>query len=110
MKLFKGNYSAALTQQLIVPSVAKSSIKVHRLLITSWVGLHLILLSDPGGGEETEMSSQIRCTAGMNGSFDFRRPFELMTATEKALGVTTVYQGAPSAYSIMLWYEITRGW
>lgn len=109
MALFKADYSSALTGLEVITAMTDHAIRVERLLITSWVGLHLQIISDPGGPKESILSAKLRATAGMLGNYDFSDAFVLTAGTGKSLGLTTVYQGAPADYSVMLWYEYVSG-
>lgn len=108
MALFIANYSSAQTAQVVVSAVPDGIIRVQRLIVTGWAGFYLALLSDPGGGGEQEITSRLRIQNAAVGVFDFSAGFALNVERGKALGLTTVYQGAPADYGVMIWYEILK--
>lgn len=99
------NASTAQANVELAAGEAGVILRVERLILTSWVGLYVVLLSDPGGPNQQEISSRMRVTNGSVGVFDFSGRFALNSEPGKALGFTSVFQGAPGDYGLMIWYE-----
>lgn len=99
------NYNDFESGAVIVPAQAGLVIRVERLLVTSWVGMALTLLSDPGGAEEQAITAALRIMGGSVGVFDFAGKYAISTARGTALGLSSFYQSTSSAYGVMVWYE-----
>ena len=106
MALVLLNYATGQTSELIVPAQDEKIIRVERVIITTWSGLKFWLMSDPGGGKETELTAPLQVVLGSGGIYDFTGPFAVQTGRGEALGLSTVFQGAPSEHSLMIWYEL----
>ncbi len=99
------HYATAQTGTVLVSATTDRVIRIHRLIVTGWVGAWVQLLSDPKGGAELALTARLRITNGSVGVFDFADRFAIATQRSMALGLTTVYQGAPSELGLTLWYD-----
>ncbi len=102
------NYSDAQAGQSLAAAQADRIIRVERLILTSWVGVAITLVSDPGGVGEVAISATLRYSPGGLGVFEFPKPYALITERGRALGLNTSFQSSSGNYGVMVWYEYVQ--
>ncbi|MDX2199260.1 MAG: hypothetical protein SF069_09865 [Phycisphaerae bacterium] len=102
------NYSDAQAGQTLAAAQPDRIIRVERLIITSWVGVAITLVSDPGGVGEAAISATLRYSPGGLGVFEFPKPYALTTERGRALGLNTSFQSSAGNYGVMVWYEYVQ--
>jgi hypothetical protein len=98
-----GTYATAQVNTVIVPPQAGKIIRVVRILITTFAGIKVTFLSDPGPDPVTLLPLMHSSTAGLQ--LHLGRSCALATGRGKALGFRSVFQLASGEYSIVVWYE-----
>lgn len=106
MAMAMAEFSNTGTTATLVPGVAGKLIVVTRLVFSSSAGGSVVLKSDAGGGEESDLTPRLFNPS--NGVLDLRLGREQGLATQrgKSLGLTSQFS-LSTTHSVVVWYELT---
>lgn len=104
MMLAFGTFNNVQINTVLVPAQPGQIIRVARVLVTSYVGIKVYFVSDPGA-DPLNMLPPLH-VAGSGLSLPLGRGYALATGRGKALGFTASFQLSAGEYSIAVWYEL----
>lgn len=105
MTLAYASYSTAQNNVEIVAGQAGRIIRVVKLVLTSWVGVKLTLINDPGVDPQA-ITPPLHIGAGQPLVLRLGRSLPITVERGKGLGVSTIFEGAIGEHSILVWYEL----
>jgi hypothetical protein len=108
MALFIGDFATPQSKQILVPGVPGKIILVVRLGITTASGGSFMLLSDPNGASEADLTPKLYTYAYGCVELALGRRYGLPAGRGKAVAFTSVLSGSPQDHGIMLWYEVVN--
>ncbi len=105
MTLASASYTGAQSNTQLVAGQDGRIIRVVQLLLTTWVAVKLILISDPGVDPQA-ITPPLHAGVGQPLLLRLGRGLAIPVPRSKALGVTTAYEAAVGEHSVFIWYEL----
>lgn len=106
MALFIGQYSATLTNEVLVAGVAGKRIRVSRFLASTENNAVLRLLSAPGQPEQRPLLPALYSVLTSTTDVPLRRGAGVSTDAGAALGLTSTIGTGSKVHGVMVWYEL----
>jgi hypothetical protein len=104
MTVAYGTYNSAQANTVIVPAQEGKIIRVVKIVVSTFAGVKVTFLSDPGLDPVVLTPPLHASMAGLH--LHLGRSCALATGRGKALGFNASYQMASGEYSVTVWYEV----
>ncbi len=104
MTVAYGTYSTAQVNTVLIPAQAGKIIRVVKIMLTTFAGIKVTFLSDPGPDPVGLLPPIHASTAGLQ--VRLGRGCAVATGRGKALGFSSNYQLGSGEYSLAVWYEV----
>jgi hypothetical protein len=105
MMLAANTYSTAQTGAVLVPAAPGKLIRIVKVVITSWVGARITLVSDPGP-DPAALTPALHVGPGQSLDLTLGRCYGLHAQRGQALGFNSGFSSADGEYSVAVWYEL----
>jgi hypothetical protein len=106
MALLISDFASSQTKQVLVPAVPDKIILVVRFGLVTAANGSFVLLSDPNGTAEQNLTPVLYCYAYGQLDLTLGKRYGIAAARGKAVGFTSVVSGSPQDHGVLLWYEV----
>lgn len=105
MALAYQRFTTAQTDAQLIAAEPGKTIRIVKLLVTTWANLKLTLLSDPGP-QEVGLMAPVHVSTSAPLLLHLGRNGAVAAQPGKAVGITAAFAGSSGEYSIHIWYEV----